>query len=111
MTSAAKMRCSKTSGSAKVTQKPLGPSGQTSGSLLKKRKTERPRKSSGQFRAQEIFPACARSASKPTDRTMIPAQWWLYSDQAFSAGVFGRVPDWPGTKDSVESEPTSKAIF
>src|ERR1700758_2787088 len=58
-TSAAKMRCNKTSGSANVTQKPFGPSGQTSGSLLKKRKMERPRKSSGQLLTQEILRGCA----------------------------------------------------
>jgi len=51
-----------------------GQAARFSGSLSKKRNAERPKKASGQCRAQETFPACAASASNPIERTTMPAQ-------------------------------------
>src|SRR5208282_2329118 len=46
-------RCCKTSGTAKLSQNPLGPSGQFSGSALKNKNTASPRNISGQILAHE----------------------------------------------------------
>src|SRR5467141_1979080 len=53
---------------------PKGTKRQVSGSLRRKRNAERPKKASGQLRAQEICPACATRARRPMARTTMPAQ-------------------------------------
>ncbi len=51
-----KTRCCATSGSRRLSKKPISPSGQTSGSERKKRNTASPTKSSGQCRAHGAAP-------------------------------------------------------
>src|ERR1700722_19639089 len=67
-------RCCKTSGEEKLSQKPLGPNGQFSGSDLRNKNTARTRKSRGQWRAHGKYPVRAMNERMPTPRTMMPAQ-------------------------------------
>src|SRR5881628_51219 len=72
-----------------LSQNPRGPSGHAPGSLRISRKPARPRKISGQWRAQRARPVAYRIARSPIARTNSPATLWLNSDHARSAAVRG----------------------
>src|SRR5262245_1799025 len=94
----------------KLSQKPLGPSGQFSGSERRNRKTARPRKISGHILAHSKYFIRERSASSPVIKTKIPAQLWLYSDHAMSAGVLMLRRSAPGTKADGRWRPSASAL-
>src|SRR5437867_2230924 len=72
-----------------LSQNPRGPSGHAPGSLRISRKPARPRKISGQWRAQRARPVAYRIARSPIASTNSPATLWLNSDHARSAAVRG----------------------
>src|ERR1700687_910431 len=104
-------RCCNTSASEKLSQNPFGPMGQFSGSALKNRKMASSRNTSGQIFAQEWYRLRERSARIPIRNTTNPAQLWLYSDQAISAGVFVPKPASPGTNAAGIVLPSATAFF
>src|ERR1700676_2055266 len=93
-------RCCSTSASEKLPQNPFGPSGQFSGSARKNRKTASNKNASGQILAHEKYRLRDSSASIPIRHTINPAQLWLYSDHAISAGLLGWLAICPGTKEA-----------
>src|SRR5438046_1134474 len=72
-----------------LSQNPRGPSGHAPGSWRISRKPARPRKISGQWRAQRARPVAYRIARSPIASTNSPATLWLNSDHARSAAVRG----------------------
>src|SRR5215475_2561784 len=109
MTRITATRCWRTSETAKLSQKPLGPSGQFSGSERRNRKTARPRKISGQILAHGKYLLRENSARRPVSPTNMPAQLWLYSDHAISAGVLTLRLSAPGTKAGKSLRPSASA--
>src|ERR1700741_2479934 len=103
------MRCGPTSAESKLSQKPLGPRGQFSGSERKNRKTARPRNISGHILAHAKYLLRERSARIPITKTTTPAHAWLYSDHAISSGVSFPKPDAPGTKEEGTLRPAALA--
>src|SRR5208283_1016449 len=104
-------RCCSTSASEKLAQNPFGPIGQFSGSARKNKNTASSRNVSGQIFAQEKYRLRESSASMPIRNTTRPAQLWLYSDQAISAGVFVPNPESPGTNAAGKVLPFATAAF
>src|SRR3974390_3920864 len=98
MISTTAARCCNTSVTAKLSQNPFGPIGQFSGSARKNKNTASNKNASGQIFAHEKYLLRERSASMPIRNTTNPAQLWLYSDHAMSAGVFVPLPGRPATK-------------
>src|SRR5262245_59882272 len=92
------IRCWRTSEDAKLSQKPLGPSGQFSGSERRNRNRARPRKMRGHILAHRKYLLRERNASRPVSKTKMPAQQWLYSDHAMSAALLPLRGSAPGTK-------------
>src|SRR5271169_6803218 len=109
MISRTAMRCCNTSVTAKLSQNPFGPMGQFSGSARKNRKTASNRNANGQILAQEKYRLRESSARKPIRNTINPAQLWLYSDHAISAGVLVLNPDCPGTNAAGSDLPSAAA--
>src|SRR5215510_10672463 len=97
MTRMTATRCWRTSEATKLSQKPLGPSGQFSGSERRKRNAARPKKINGHILAHGKYLLRESSAKKPLNKTKTPAQLWLYSDQAISAAVLTLSLSTPGT--------------
>src|SRR5262245_36643805 len=93
----------------KLSQKPLGPSGQFSGSERKNRNTARPRKISGHILAHAKYLLRESRAKRPVSNTKMPAQLWLYSDHAMSAGVLTLRGSVPGTKADGSLRPSASA--
>src|ERR1700676_658619 len=104
-------RCCSTSASEKLAQNPFGPSGQFSGSARKNKNTASNRKASGQILAHEKYLLRDNSASIPIKHTISPAQLWLYSDQAISAGLLGWLAICPGTNEAGMLSPASMAFL
>src|SRR5215467_13305949 len=103
------IRCWRTSEDIKLSQKPLGPSGQLSGSDRKNRNSARPRKISGHILAHPKYLLRESRARKPVSKTKTPAQLWLYSDHAMSAGVLALKGSAPGTKADATLRPSASA--
>src|SRR6516225_3646023 len=85
--------------------------GQFSGSARKNKNTANSKNASGQIFAQEKYLLRESSASMPIRNTTNPAQLWLYSDHAMSAGVLVPIPDCPGTNDAGSGFPSASARF
>src|SRR5215470_2930769 len=91
-------RCWRTSENLKLSQKPLGPSGQFVGSERKNRNTARPRKIRGHILVYAKCLLRERRARTLVSKTKMLAQLWLYSDQVMSVGVLVMRGSAPGTK-------------
>src|SRR5579883_674737 len=103
------MRCWRTSADAKLSQKPLGPSGQFSGSERRNRNKARPRKTRGHILAHLKYLLRESRASRPVSKTKRPAQLWLYSDHAMSAALLLLRGSVPGTKAEATLRPSALA--
>src|SRR5262245_28652709 len=101
--------CWRTSETAKLSQKLLGPSGQFSGSERRKRNTANPRKTSGHILDHAKCLLRESRARSPVSKTKMPAQLWLYSDHAMSAGVLMLRLSAPGTKADGSLRPSASA--
>src|SRR5215475_16046766 len=111
MISTTAARCCNTSVTAKLSQNPFGPIGQFSVAAGKNKNTASNRNASGQIFAQEKYLLRDRSASRPIKKTTNPAQLWLYSDHATSAGVFTPIPELPGMYAAGNGLPSAAARF
>src|SRR6516225_1705844 len=109
MTKRTATRCWRTSEDMKLSQKPLGPSGQFSGSERRNRKRARPRKIRGHILAHPKYLLRESRARKPASETKTPAQLWLYSDHAISAGVLTLSGSFPGMKADASLRPSASA--